>query len=286
MFPQTGTLPGDHFSIVRPTKTDDLVVRALCDACHRSTALEPDAMVLTTQILDPRKRADVEAAETLLGENFLSSQNVSADDFRFWLAHYEETFGLPLRVIVARRDDRIDGLLMFHESAAESLIVIDYIACRQSPVQSLLFRKLLDQLRARATSVGIRSVVFEMEDPATADDPTRARARLRKFEALGARIIGNLGYLAPDMDEFGAFGEESPYLLMHIFNGLGSPTLSRARVQKIVRFLYTVWYSNWFSRRFVERETDLKTYVEALYARVAGGTGTLPDKCPLQKSTP
>jgi pimeloyl-ACP methyl ester carboxylesterase len=286
MFPHTGTLPGDHFSILRPSGPDDLVVRALVDACHRAlNALEPDTTVLRTEILDPHNKADVEAAETLLGENFLTSQNVSAEDFRFWLAKYEETFGLPLRVIVARQDERIEGLLMFHQSAADGLIVIDYVAVRrESKVQSLLFRKLLGQLRARATSAGISSVVFEMEDPAALRGPgfDRARARLRRFEALGARSIGGLRYLAPNMEEFGASGEDS-YLLMHICSGLQPATLSRARVQKIVRFLYTVWYRNWFSRRYVGREAELQAYVEALYERVAATT-TLPERCPLQEA--
>lgn len=263
------------------------MVRALVDACHRAlSALEPDTTVLRTEILDPHNKADVEAAETLLGENFLTSENVSAEDFRFWLTNYEETFGLPLRVIVARQDERIDGLLMFHESVADGLIVIDYVAVRRElKVQSLLFGKLLGQLRARATSAGIPSVVFEMEDPAALSGPAfdRARARLRKFEALGARSIGGLRYLAPNMEEFGASGEDS-YLLMHICKGLPPATLRRARVQKIVRFLYTVWYHNWFSRRYVGRETELKAYVEALYERVAGATTTLPEKCPLQEA--
>jgi pimeloyl-ACP methyl ester carboxylesterase len=262
MFPHTGTLPGDHSSILRPSGPDDLVVRALVDACHRAlNALEPDTTVLRTEILDPHNKSDVEAAETLLGENFLTSQNVSAEDFRYWLAKYEETFGLPLRVIVAREDERIEGLLMFHESAADGLIVIDYVACRGEPgVQRVLFHKLLGQLRARATSAGIPSVVFELEDPAALRGPAfdRARARLRKFEAFGARSIGGLRYLAPNMDEFGASGVENAYLLMHVCNGLQPATLRRGRVQKIVRFLYTVWYRNWFSRRYVGREAELQ----------------------------
>lgn len=34
------------------------------------------------------------------------------------------------------------------------------------------------------------------------------------------------------------------------------------RVQRIVRFLYTVWYRNWFSRRYAGREAELQTYVD------------------------
>jgi pimeloyl-ACP methyl ester carboxylesterase len=290
MFPHTDTLPGDHSSILQPKGPNDLVVRVLANACRRAlNALEPDATVLRTEILDPDNKDDVEAAETLLGENFLTSQNVSAEEFRYWLANYEETFGLPLRVIVAREDERIEGVLMFHESAADSLIVIDYVACRgESRVRSLLFNKLLGQLQTRAKSAGIRSVVFEIEDPAALREAESkrardARARLRLFEKRGACTIGGLRYIAPNMEAFGATGEEIPYLLMHVSSGLQPATLRRDRVQKIVHFLYTVWYSNWFSRRYVGREPELQAYVEALYERVAGAT-TLPEKCPLQVS--
>jgi pimeloyl-ACP methyl ester carboxylesterase len=285
LFPHSGTLPGDHFSIVRPSNPKALVVLALAEACHRAfNALEPDATVFRTEILDPHNNEDVLAAETLFGEHFGASQNVTAEDFRYWVAKYEETFGLSMRVIVARVDERIQGVLMFHESLADGLIVIDYVACRtELGVPNLLFRKLLGQLRARAASAGIASVVFEIEDPSTRQgaDADRARARLRKFEAFGARTIGGLSYLAPDMQEFGAVREED-FLLMHVASGLQPATLHRARVQKIVRFLYMTWYSNWFSRRFSGREGDLRTYVEGLYERVAGGAAKLPEILPLE----
>jgi pimeloyl-ACP methyl ester carboxylesterase len=284
MFPHTGTLPGDHSSIVEPSGPKALVVLALTEACHRVfNAVEPDTTVFRTEILDPDNTADVQAAETLFGENFGTSQNVTAKDFRHWLKEYEVTFGLPMRVIVARVNEDIQGVLMFHESLADDLIVIDYVACRaESGVSNLLFRKLLGQLRARAKSTGISSVVFEIEDPSTREgtDADRARARLRKFEAFDARTIGGLDYLAPDMQAFGAAQEES-YLLMHVSSGLQPATLRRARVQAIVRFLYTTWYSNWFSLRFSGREPELRTYVEGLYERVAGDGAKLPERCPL-----
>ena len=293
LFPHTGALPGDHFSIIRPNdvaKPSDpkpLVVLALEEACHKAlNALEPDTTVFQTEILDPHNNEDVLAAEMLFGENFGASQNVTAEDFRYWLTKYEETFGLPMRVIVARVNERIQGVLMFHESLADSLIVIDYVACRtEYGVPNLLFRKLIAQLRSLAASAGIASVVFEIEDPDAREgaDAERARARLRKFEALGARRISGLSYLAPDMQDFGAAQEEG-YLLMHVSSGLQPPALRRARVQKIVRFLYTTWYSNWFSRRFSGREGELRSYVEGLYARVAGDAARLPEILPLEGS--
>jgi hypothetical protein len=133
-------------------------------------------------------------------------------------------------------------------------------------------------------AVGIQSVVFEIEDADTLTDreADRARARLRKFEALDARRIGGLRYLAPNMDAFGTAGEESTYHLMHVCNGLQPTVLRRARVQQIVHFLYTVWYRNWFSRSAAGREAELHAYVEALYERVAGTIANLPDDCPLE----
>jgi hypothetical protein len=90
------------------------------------------------------------------------------------------------------------GVLMFHESATEGLIVIDYVACREGRLL-LLFSKLLAQLQARVTSTGIPSVVFEIQDPAalTGQERAHAAARLRRFERLGARSVGDLRYLAP-----------------------------------------------------------------------------------------
>ncbi len=285
MFPHTGTLPGDHSTILRPMGPHDLVVRVLVDAARRAfNAPEPDATVLRTEFLNSYKQTDVEAAEALLGQNFLTSENVSPADFRFWLANYERTFGLPLRVIAARHDDRVEGVLMFHESTDADLIVIDYVAIRKdSKVRPLLFNKLISQLSARATSAGFSSVVFEMEDPValTGKQSLRAGARLRYFEAFGSRIIGGINYLAPNMDAFGAHGEESHYLLMHVATGGSPATLRRERVQVIVRFMYLTWYGNWFSRRYAGREDELRAYVESLYERVCSGV-VLPERCLLE----
>jgi pimeloyl-ACP methyl ester carboxylesterase len=284
MFPHTGTLPGDHSSIVRPTPEQTDVVGVLSQACRRAFgAVEPDATVYRTEVLDPLVIADVRAAEALFGENFGANATVTPDDFRHWLANYEETFGLTMRVMVARVNERIQGVLMFHESIPESLIVIDYVACRTEPgAPHLLLTKLVEQLRLRATSAGIGAVVFEIEDPSTRSghDADRARARLRRFQALGGRVIGGLSYLAPDMQDFGEAQES--YLLMHVSSSLPPNTLSRERVRKIVRFLYKTWYSNWFSRRFAGREEELRTYIEGLYERVAGDAAKLPDSLPLE----
>jgi hypothetical protein len=134
MFPHVGTLGGGHSSILRPGGSNRLVVRALAEACHRAlNALEPDTTVIRTEVLDFHNQNDVTAVEILFGENVLPNQNVSADDFRYWLKNYEETFGLAMRVIVARKDEHIGGLLMFHESVEYDLIVIDYVACRGVP---------------------------------------------------------------------------------------------------------------------------------------------------------
>jgi pimeloyl-ACP methyl ester carboxylesterase len=283
LFPNASVLPGDHSSIIRPTGPDAGVVKALVGACRRAFgALEPDTNVYRTDILDPEIAADMKAAEALLSKNFLSTQNVSAEDFRHWLANYEETFGLPMRVMLARKDESVEGLLMFHESVADGLIIIDYVACHPKS-EGLPFRKLIGQVRARAAAVGIPSVIFELEDPSTITETklkNRARARVRKFQEHGARTIGGLRYLAPNMDSFGK-GGEAPFLLMHVGSGRQPTTLPRLRVQEIVNFIYTVWYRNWFSRRFAGRESELNAYVADLYHRVAGEAVELPDRHPL-----
>ncbi|WP_187371419.1 esterase/lipase family protein [Methylobacterium oryzihabitans] len=286
MFPNVGTLPGDHSSIIRPIKSNDTIINALSDACYRAfNTTNPDATILRTEFLDPKNRKDVEETETLLGSNFLSYQNVSSEDFRYWLNNYEHTFGLPMRVLLARQDETIAGMLMFHESMADNMIVIDYIACRsEAEFQHIPFQKLVRQLRSRASSVGISSVVFELQNPSylKGSEAARARARIRRFQSLGARCIVNLRYQAPNMDEFGSIAEESSYFLMHVSAGAQPETLSRSRVQKIVQFLYTVWYRNWFSRRFGASQNELDEYVDNIYRRVAGIDADLPDKMPLE----
>lgn len=288
LFPHTGTLPGDHSSIIHPKGSEDLVVRALATACHRAlNASDPDATVLRTEILDPENQDDVEAVESLLGDNFLPNQNVSIADFRHWLAKYEELFGLAMRVMIARIDERIDGVLMFHESVVDGLIVVDYVTCRDvTGLHGLLFKKLVVQLRARARAAGISSVVFEVEDPSALESQRacdRARARIRKFEQLGARTIGDIHYIAPDMDGFSG-SSENPYFLMHVCDGRQPTRLHRDRVNAIVRFMYTVWYKNWFSRQFADREAELHARVWKLYERVAGREANLPEYCRLEKN--
>jgi hypothetical protein len=83
------------------------------------------------------------------------------------------------------------------------------------------------------------------------------------------------------MDHFGAAGEGA-YFLMHVCKGRQPDKLRRDRVQQIVRFLYTVWYRNWFSRHFDGREAELQAYVLGLYERVAGAGARLPEYCPLE----
>jgi pimeloyl-ACP methyl ester carboxylesterase len=285
LFPNVGTLPGDHSSIIRPSGPNAGVVTAVVDACRRSLrALEPDVTVYKTDILDPKETSDLKAVEALLGENFLTGQKMRADDFRYWLKNYEEKFGLPMRVMLAREDERIIGVLMFHESVADSLIIIDYVACTTDVrVEGIALRKLIGQVRARAASIGIESVVFELEDPSAlkAPDVDRARARVRKFQAFGGRTITGVRYLAPDMDNFGG-GTETPLLLMYVAHGVPPKALPRARVQKIVNFVYAVWWRNWYSRHYEGREKELDAYVYGLYNRVAGSAAGLPENCALE----
>ena len=284
MFPNTGTLPGDHSSIVRPTANQTDVVSALSQACRRAFgAVEPDATVYRTEVLDPLEIADVKEAEALFGENFGASASVTAEDFRHWLANYEVTFGLSMRVIVARVNERIQGVLMFHESIPESLIVIDYVVCRtETAAPHLLLSKLVEQLRLRAKSAGIGSVIFEIEDPATRSGQIPASAHAHAC-ASSRRSVGASSAACPTSRltwKTSARRRNRPADAR--FERPPANMLRRARVQKIVRFLYMTWYANWFSRRFAGREDELKAYVEGLYERVAGDAAQLPETLPLE----
>jgi hypothetical protein len=189
-----------------------------------------------------------------------------------------------MRVISAKVNDEIKGYSMFHENIEHDLIVIDYLACDSTlVVHGVLFGKILDQLKMVAHASGISAVVFEVEDPSAIGDKQhlmRAKARIRKFQSQGARVIDGLRYLAPDMDNFGESGAEEPFFLMHAAIGAQPSFLRKERVNEIVGFMYKMWYRNWFSLRFKDREQELDDYVNSLYQSVISQSSGL-DKYPL-----
>jgi hypothetical protein len=267
-----------------------LVVTALAKAIRRALgSLVPDGTLITTDLLSSDNQAEISEVERLQAENFIPRQDVKKQEFRHWLSHYEETFGFPMRVILAKVDDQIRGFLMFHESVQYDLIAIDYLACDATPaVHGMLFRKMIEQVRMVARASGIGSVVFEAEDPAglaKGDDIRRAEARIHKFQSYGARIIDGLRYLAPDMETFGVIGAEEPYLLMHSAVGAQPPSLRAERVREILEFMYKVWYRNWFSLRFKNNLPKLSAYIESVHYHVTSRSSdqqfypltTLPD---------
>ena len=247
VFPDAGQLPGDHVTILTPREGGQLVgvVRELLMRVRHS--FPADGTHLKTEAFDPSKRQDVDDLVSLMTTNFDPSARVKVEDIRHWLENYQESWELRLAVVVGKINNRLKACLMFHES--REMIVVDYIVAETAGLDGMLTKLLLDQLRNRAKSLDGAPLVFEVQDPRHAGiHRVRASARIELFQRQGARIIGDVSYLAPDMESMRQ-GEEVPYLLMHWQFGPRVEALAGADVCEYVRRLYTVWYLNWFSNR-------------------------------------
>jgi pimeloyl-ACP methyl ester carboxylesterase len=260
LFPDTGTLEGDHFSIVKPSSGDAPVCKELVRALRKArSAIDPDRLRISTQIVDPHDSTALEAVLKLQGGAFLPSARVRRTELVQWLERYEERWQIRLSVITANVGSEVVGFLMFHE--ASDLIVADYIAIGRASraaapdgwprpaLRRLLLPRLLSRLKERATHLDV-PIVFEVEDPAALSDKKaqhRARSRIRLFCQLGARVVHGLSFLSPDMDKVPLSETESRYLLMIARPGRAAEAVTRSQLTHIVQFLYLKWYRNWFA---------------------------------------
>jgi pimeloyl-ACP methyl ester carboxylesterase len=272
MFPDAGVLPGDHSSILMPRDARDLRFTALRSALSWvRRSFPPDGVLIQTEAVNLASTKDLEDLNALATELFHPSQTMRPNDFRHWLENYREDWKLRLSVLVAKVNESIMGFLMFHESS--EIILVDYIAARNAghigalggePMSNVLVGRMVAQLRTRATQLGGVPIVFEVEDPNTADNPRVARARVKYFEQLGACPIFGLNYLAPDMTTM-KLGDEMPHILMYARPGEMPKRLTAVRVRTILEFIYLVWYRNWFSNR--ENADQHEAYLQTLFER-------------------
>jgi pimeloyl-ACP methyl ester carboxylesterase len=291
VFPDARTLPGDHFSIIKPSdkKADvcNAVKGALRLCLHR---LESDTAAISTQSVDPTRQSDVDAILSLQGAEFTANARVRREELVRWLKDYDALFGIKLSLIAARIASEIVGFVMFHESP--EFIVIDYVAANgagraetihgwpTAPLHALILPRLLARIRDRAERSNL-TVVFEVEDPANEQDANRkrrARARIVHFARLGARLVEGFSFPSPNMDRVPLSETESPYLLMVASTGPPRATIDKQTLSAITRFLYLKWYRNWFSSS--KDNGKLDDYLARLNERVAA---TIPASCKLSK---
>lgn len=280
MFPNAGTLPGDHSSILIPANKDDLRFTAVRNALRWVRHSFPaNGILITTEALDLGNPRDIDAVNELATELFEPGQAMNPRDLLHWLHHYQEEWALKLSVLVAKVNGELGGFLMFHEG--EELILVDYIATRKGLAHgSVLVDRMVEQLKRRSLSLGRIPIVFEVEDPKTAADPTKARARIKVFAGRGACQIEGLEYLAPHMETL-APGDEIRHLLMYVRPDANPGSISKAAVAKILRSIYRIWYKNWFSH--LPNAEQRESYLASLHSRLEGG---LKDQYELRAAPP
>jgi pimeloyl-ACP methyl ester carboxylesterase len=274
MFPEAGTLPGDHFSILRPPDERDIRYKVVLSALRWARHSFPaDGLLIKTEALDWTRQDEIDAVLTIMSDRFLPGQAVRPNDLRRWLEQYQEHWQLRLSVLVAKVNGKICGFIQFHEGP--SLVIVDYIATeRNNPLSESLTQRMVAQLRERSSTL-YASIVFEVEDPSAATRPGEAAARIVLFERFGARVIGGVDYLAPNMETMAA-GDETPYLLMYARAGRAPDFLTQAQVQEFFTQLYTVWYKNWFSH--YPNAHEHADYLNSLLAKIEK---SIPASCPL-----
>lgn len=296
VFPDAGTLPGDHFSIVKPSTKDadvcNAVTRALRLCLHR---FESDAVAISTQSIDPTRKSDIDAVLSLQGKEFTASARVRREELVRWLKDYNALFGIKLSLIAARIASQIVGFIMFHESSR--FIVIDYVAVGGSsgsvhgwptaPLHALILPRLIARIRERAERSNL-TIVFEVDDPKYQEGAKlkrKAKARIVHFARLGARLVDGFSFPSPDMDSVPLAESESPYLLMVASTGPPRAMIDKRQLSAITEFLYLKWFRNWFSAPPDDGKQSapadngkLEAYLARLNERVAK---TIPASCKL-----
>lgn len=277
IFPGAEIVPGDHHSILKPDGPDDQRYRFVRSALrYARNAFPADGLLVQTGAIDLDEQQQLTAVLGLLAARFLPSQGIRKEDLRHWLQNYQEKWELRLSVLLAMVNGRVLAFTMFHEG--DRLIVVDYIAAATEPdvPAGLLVRRMIAQLTERSVSLGGAPIVFEVEDPdAPGVDRGEAKARIRLFNRLGARVIEGVSYLAPNMETMEE-GDETRYRLMYARAGLMPQALDKKEVDRILRLLYQVWYRNWFSH--LPNAHKHETYLKSLYEKVRE---SIEPVCPL-----
>ena len=286
VFPRTKAVPGNHSTVIRPSKPDSplcaIIEQVVSEARY---SLPADGSLIRTAPIFPRNAKLLQDTLELHHTHFTASQSVRKEDVEYWIGRYEPEFGIRLRVLAALVDETPRGFLMFHEDSKRDIAVVDYLVSRgEDELDNLAVRKLVDRLRSILAQSGITQIVFEVARPMSGSDRRkRDAARIRLFEKKGARTIPRLSYVAPSMDGTFSKDSEEPGVLMVASIAQPPQSIPWSQVRDIVTYLYGTWYGNWFSHRHANDLDRMHAYLDDLKARVlaplpSSGSVTLPER--------
>jgi pimeloyl-ACP methyl ester carboxylesterase len=277
VFPRAGVLPGDHFSIIAPTcPTDQVCVEMKAHLLHAKDTFVPHGMIVTTEMLNIADDIDVTAVVRIQHDMFPTHAHMDQGDLIRCFRTYESRWGIRPKVLLVKVNGTTEGFSLFSETPKG--ILVGYIAVRESATGDLLTSHLYSQIHRRSEELGDVPIVFEVYDPSRCDGSKRREAlsRIRVFQRKGARLVGGLSYLAPDMSNL-TKGKEEPYLLMYAKPGQIPAFLSKSQVAELLEVLYKVFYEYWFCDRY--EEGIVERYLDDLKARVLSTVG---DECVLK----
>jgi pimeloyl-ACP methyl ester carboxylesterase len=276
IFRETHAVPGNHFTVIKPATPDQAVCVIINDVIEGARRhLPSDASLVRTVAIEPTDPELLQQSLALHNKGFTPSQAVRKDDAEYWLSHYEREFDIRLRMIAGQVDGACRAFLMFHEDTRRNVAVVDYlVSLDQGELDSFVTKKLVDRLRATLQDGGVQYIIFEVARPRDGDEGKRDRARIRRFEQGGARVIPQLNYFAPSMS--GSFDEsgEEPGLLMVASIGAPLSAIPWSKVRELVEYVYRTWYRNWFSRREAQNLEGLERYLKQLSERVLSDVPT------------
>jgi pimeloyl-ACP methyl ester carboxylesterase len=270
IFRHTHAVSGDHFTVIEPTAPDASLCTIIDEVIERARGhLPSDASLIQTVAIQATDKALLQESLALHNSEFTPSQAVRKDDAEYWLSHYERQFGTRLHMIAGQVDRACRAFLMFHQDVQRNIAVVDYlVSLGKDDLDRVVTKKLEQRLRAILEESGVQYIVFEVARPQEGEGGKRDRARIRRFEQSGARVIPQLAYTAPSMaGSFDESGEEAS-LLMVASAGALLPTIAWSKVRELVEYIYKTWYRNWFSHREAENPERLESYLTRLADRV------------------
>ncbi|HVE35967.1 MAG TPA: alpha/beta hydrolase [Gemmatimonadaceae bacterium] len=271
IFTHTEAVPGNHLSVHKPTDRDAAICRLIRRVAEDALFHVPADGTLVRTVPVLAGDADIlRSALDLHNAHFTVAQGVRKDDVAYWLSHYRAEFGINLWTFAALINEDVRAFLMFHDDARKDIAIVDYLVSGgETELDTVAVRRLIERLQSVLWTSGTRTIAFEVSRPTPgSSDYSRDRARIRRFERFGARVVPHLPYVAPSMDgEFSADSEE-PSLVMIASVGRPPAAIPWIKVREVVSYLYGTWYRNWFSRRYADRTATMDGYFNDLTARV------------------
>jgi pimeloyl-ACP methyl ester carboxylesterase len=273
-FPNAELIEGDHNSVLDPRLRGSQTAAQLARSILRGhQAIPVHGSIVRTETLGLTQDRDLAEAVALQHDRFAADAHMRLDDLRACLANYERRWGLRPQLLVTRVDSKIEGMMLFSETAAA--LVVGLLAVRPSAWSSIVTHQLVTRLGERSRELGDRPILFEVQVP-QGDDDRRAWARVRLFQRYGARVMEGVRFLSPDMSSFPERDTEREYLVMYGRPGHPQRELRRQDVATFIASMYEAFYFCWFETRC--DAVVLRDYLNALIQRVVG---PLPERITL-----